>query len=143
MVEIRIATGSSVPIYRQIMDGLRQTIASGGLALGDQLPSVRSLAERLLLNPNTVARAYGELAREGIIESRHGRGVFVARRRQVYTKAERTRRLDRAVEAMVAEALLLDFDREEILESVNRRIDSMSGSAGKAGASSGKEDAHE
>ena len=137
MVEIRIATGSSVPIYRQIMDGLRQTIASGGLALGDQLPSVRSLAERLLLNPNTVARAYGELVREGIIESRHGRGVFVARRRQVYTKAERTRRLDRAVEAMVAEALLLDFDREEILESVNRRIDSMSG------AGAGREDTHE
>jgi GntR family transcriptional regulator len=131
MVEIQIATGSSVPIYRQIMDGLRQAIAGGGLALGDQLPSVRSLAERLLLNPNTVARAYGELAREGIIESRQGRGVFVARRRQVYTKAERTRRLDRAVEAMVAEALLLDFDRAEILESVNRRIDSMSGTAEK------------
>ena len=129
MVEIQIATGSSVPIYRQIMDGLRQAIAGGGLALGDQLPSVRSLAERLLLNPNTVARAYGELAREGIIESRQGRGVFVARRRQVYTKAERTRRLERAVEALVAEALLLDFDREEILESVNRRIDSMSGTA--------------
>ena len=131
MVEIQIATGSSVPIYRQIMDGLRQAIAGGGLALGDQLPSVRSLAERLLLNPNTVARAYAELSREGIIESRQGRGVFVARRRQVYTKAERTRRLERAVEAMVAEALLLDFDREEILESVNRRIDSMSGTAEK------------
>ena len=137
MVEIQIATGSSVPIYRQIMDGLRQAIAGGGLALGDQLPSVRSLAERLLLNPNTVARAYGELAREGIIESRQGRGVFVARRRQVYTKAERTRRLERAVEAMVAEALLLDFDREEILESVSRKIDSMSG------ASAGREDTHE
>ena len=133
MVEIQIATGSSVPIYRQIMDGLRQAIAGGGLALGDQLPSVRSLAERLLLNPNTVARAYGELAREGIIESRQGQGVFVARRRQVYTKAERSRRLERAVEAMLAEALLLDFDREEILESVSRKIDSMSGDAGKAG----------
>jgi GntR family transcriptional regulator len=135
MVEIQIATGSSVPIYRQIMDGLRQAIAGGGLALGDQLPSVRSLAERLLLNPNTVARAYGELAREGIIESRHGRGAFVARRRQVYTKAERSRRLERGVEAMLAEALLLDFDRAEILESVSRKIDEMTGAAGKAGAS--------
>jgi GntR family transcriptional regulator len=134
MLDLQIATGSSVPIYRQIMDGLRQAIASGGLALGDQLPSVRSLAERLLLNPNTVARAYGELAREGIIEPRHGRGVFVARRRQVYTKAERSRRLERAVEAMLAEALLLDFDRDEILESVSRKIDAMSGAAGKSGA---------
>ena len=134
MVELQISTGSSVPIYRQIMDGLRQAIASGGLALGDQLPSVRSMAERLLLNPNTVARAYGELAREGIIEPRHGRGVFVARRRQVYTNAERSRRLERAVEAMLAEALLLDFDREEILQSVNRKIDEMTGAAGKAAA---------
>jgi GntR family transcriptional regulator len=125
------------------MDGLRRAVANGGLGLGDQLPSVRSLAERLLLNPNTVARAYGELAREGIIESRHGRGVFVARRRQVYTKAERMRRLERAVEVLAAEALLLDFDRSEILEAVGRKIDSMSGAAGNAGAGSGKEDTHE
>jgi GntR family transcriptional regulator len=135
MLDLQIATGSSVPIYRQIMDGFRQAIANGRLALGDQLPSVRALAERLLLNPNTVARAYGELAREGIIEPRHGRGVFVARRRQVYTKAERSRRLERAVEAMLAEALLLDFDRDEILESVNRKIDEMNGAGGKSGAS--------
>ena len=68
--------------------------------MGDQLPSVRALAERLVLNPNTVARAYTDLAREGLIESRTGRGVFVIRKRRMFTREEGRRRLEPLVEGI-------------------------------------------
>ena len=90
--------------------------------MGDRLPSVRVLAERLLINHNTVAKAYNELVRDGVIESRHGRGVFIAKRRKIYTKAERTRRLQAALEAFMSEAFLLDFDDQEIRKAVDRKL---------------------
>ena len=75
-LNIVINTGSATPIYKQITDQVRLAVATGKLAVGDQLSSVRALAEELVVNPNTVARAYTDLAREGLIESRAGRGVF-------------------------------------------------------------------
>jgi GntR family transcriptional regulator len=133
-LDLQVSTGGSVPIYKQIVEQLCRAVVHGELAVGDQLPSVRSLAERLLLNHNTVARAYNELARDGVIESRHGRGVFVARRRQVYTKAERSRRLDRAIETLLSEVLLLDFTPEEILAALERKLEEKAGQqAGRGG----------
>jgi GntR family transcriptional regulator len=126
-IEIEISTGSSLPIYRQIMDQVRRGVTSGRLAVGDRLPSVRRLAERLLVNPNTVARSYNELLREGLLESRHGRGVFVAARRQVYTRAERNRRLEHALETFVSEATLLDFDADEIRAALDRKLKEAAG----------------
>ncbi len=79
MINLNINTGSNTPIYKQITDQVRLAVASGKLAVDDPLPSIRALAERLVINPNTVARAYTDLAREGLIESRSGRGVFVIR----------------------------------------------------------------
>ena len=64
----------------------------------EQMPSVRALAEQLVINPNTVARTYADLIREGVLEAQKGKGVFVARRRAVFTKAERLRRLDAVLE---------------------------------------------
>ncbi|MHC4826365.1 MAG: GntR family transcriptional regulator, partial [Planctomycetota bacterium] len=81
-LDLRISTGSTTPIYRQLIDQIRVAALRGRLAQGDQLPSVRALAVRLVINPNTVARAYGELARDGVIESQRGKGYFVARKRQ-------------------------------------------------------------
>jgi len=121
-VDFQISTGGTVPIYRQIIDQVRRGVTNGDLAVGDRLPSVRGLAERLLVNHNTVARAYNELVRDGVIESRHGRGVFIAKRRNIYTKAERTRRLEAALEAFVNEALLLDFDGDEIRQAVEVKL---------------------
>src|SRR5689334_12461388 len=92
--EISIVTGSDVPIYRQIVDQVCRAIATSQLAPGDQLPSVRVLAEQLLINANTVRRTYADLIRDGVLESRQGKGVFVAQRRAVYTKSERLRRID-------------------------------------------------
>jgi DNA-binding transcriptional regulator YhcF (GntR family) len=75
--DFNISPGSGSPIFRQIVDQVRLAAATGRLAPGDLLPSVRALAERLLVNPNTVAKAYGELSRDGIIETQQGRGVFI------------------------------------------------------------------
>ena len=93
-LNIAINTGSATPIYKQITDQVRLAVATGKLAVGDQLPSVRALAEELVVNPNTVARAYTDLAREGLIESRAGRGVFVTRKRKMFTREEGRRRLE-------------------------------------------------
>jgi GntR family transcriptional regulator len=120
---ITVTTGSGTPIYRQIVDQVRLAVATGALAPGDALPSVRGLADQLVINFNTVARAYGELVRDGVLESHQGRGFFVASsKRQVYSRAERLRRLRQAVEAFVHEAVFLDFTPEEIRKAVDEKL---------------------
>jgi GntR family transcriptional regulator len=69
---------SAVPIYRQIMDQIRHGVAVGRLARGDRLPSVRDLAARLLVNPNTVARVYRNLEKDGLLETRRGQGTYIS-----------------------------------------------------------------
>jgi GntR family transcriptional regulator len=69
---------SGVPIYLQLMEQVKHNIETGALRAGDQLPGIRPLAEELVINPNTVAKAYRELEHEGVIELRHGAGAFVA-----------------------------------------------------------------
>lgn len=123
MLKLRIQTGSSTPIYRQIVDHVRHAAAVGGRQAGEALPSVRVLAEQLVVNPNTVAKAYGELVRDGVIESRQGRGYFFADRRQVYSDAERNRRLEAALEALLSEALVLNFTPAQIRAAVDRALD--------------------
>ncbi len=121
-LDCRISTGSTTPIYRQLIDQIRLAILRGRLTPGDQLPSVRALAGRLVINPNTVARGYGELARDGVIESQQGKGYFVASKRQVYTKAERRRRLLPLLEALVSEAALLDFSADDVAAAVEEKL---------------------
>lgn len=121
-LELRITTGSPVPIYRQIIDQVCQAIATGKLIPGEQLPSVRALAERLLINPNTVARTYNDMIRDGILDSQKGRGVFVAKKRPVFTRAERLRRLQQPMDAFVNEAVLLGFSPEEIRSLLDQRL---------------------
>jgi len=67
-----------VPIYLQLMEQVKHAIETGALRPGDQLPGIRPLAEELVINPNTVAKAYRELEHEGVVELRHGAGAFVA-----------------------------------------------------------------
>ena len=119
---IRITTGSGTPIYRQIVDQVRLAVATGGLSPGVAMPSVRSLAERLVINFNTVAKAYGELVRDGVLESLQSKGFFVAEKRQIYSKAERLRRLRRAAEDFIHEAVFLDFSDDEIRKAVDERL---------------------
>jgi len=74
----RTTPSSGVPIYLQLMEQVKHAIETGALKPGDQLPGIRPLAEELVMNPNTVAKAYRELEHEGVIELRHGAGAFVA-----------------------------------------------------------------
>jgi GntR family transcriptional regulator len=119
---VTITTGAGTPIYRQIVDQVRLAVATGTLAAGDALPSVRNLAERLLVNANTVAKAYAELVRDGVLESQQGLGFFVAEKRQVYSRAERWRRLQQALDAFIHEAVFLDFSPEEIRKAVDEKL---------------------
>ena len=121
-LNLNINTGSPTPIYKQITDQVRLAVATGKALVGDQLPSVRALAETLVLNPNTVARAYGELTREGLIESRPGRGVFIVRKRKVFTRQEGWRRLEPMLDSLIAEAMTLDFTPEELREAFEESL---------------------
>jgi GntR family transcriptional regulator len=131
-IELEISPGAGSPIFRQIVDQVRLAVVTGKLAEGDQLPSVRGLAERLLVNPNTVAKAYGELTRDGIIDGQQGRGVFIAKPRQMYTKAERLRRVAPLVDALVRQGLWLGFTADELLDCVTEKIDGLDPSRRKS-----------
>jgi GntR family transcriptional regulator len=120
--ELDISPGSASPIFKQIVDQVRLAAATGRLAAGEQLPSVRALAERLLVNPNTIAKAYGELARQGIVDGQAGRGFFIAPPRQIYTRTERLRRLGPCIDALVNEGISLGFDGEELLDAVRQKL---------------------
>jgi DNA-binding transcriptional regulator YhcF (GntR family) len=121
-LNVNISTGSSTPIYKQITDQIRHAVATGRLTVDDQLPSVRALAEDLVLNPNTVARAYADLAREGLIESRTGRGVFVVRKRRVFSREEGRRRLEPLIDGLISEAMAMDFTPDQLLEAFQSKM---------------------
>ncbi len=74
---LRLNPASGTPLYVQLVEHLKHSIQTGAIRAGEQLPSVRKMAEDLLINPNTVVRAYRDLESEGIVELRHGSGVFV------------------------------------------------------------------
>lgn len=133
---ITVATGSNSPIYRQIVDQIRLAVSTGALPEGHAMPSVRSLAEQLVVNANTVAKAFSELVREGVLESRQSLGYFVARKRQIYSKAERLRRLRLAVDTFTHEAVFLDFTAEEIKKAVDQKLEELDWETKPAGAKS-------
>ncbi len=121
-IRIDIQPGTKSPIYRQIVDRVRLAVSTGEANAGEALPSVRALAERLVVNPNTVAKAYAELGREGFVETRPGKGVFVARRREVLSKAERRRRLQEALLAFLREATCEGFGADEIRDELETEL---------------------
>jgi len=121
-LKININTGASVPIYKQITEQVRRAVATGRLTVAEQLPSVRALAESLVLNPNTVARAYADLAREGLIETRPGRGVFIIPKRRVLHPAEGRRRLEPLLNSLISEAIAMDFKPEELQDAFEKKL---------------------
>ena len=117
-----INTGSNTPIYQQLTHQVRHAVAAGKLVVGDQLPSVRVLAEELVVNPNTVARAYAELTREGLLESRAGRGVFITTKRKIFSRAEGWRRLEPLLHSLIGEAMILDFTPAELRAAFEEKL---------------------
>ncbi len=121
-LNITINTGSSVPIYKQITEQVRLAVATGKLVVTDQLPSVRVLAESLVVNPNTVARAYADLAREGLIETRPGRGVFIIQKRKVMSREEGRRRLEPLLNTLISEGLAMNFSPDELQDAFEKKL---------------------
>src|ERR1041384_1168330 len=87
----RVNPASGVPIYVQLMEQIRHSIESCLLGPGDQLPAIRTLAQELVISPNTVVKAYAEWDREGVIERRHGAGAFVAMREELQGRGRQAR----------------------------------------------------
>jgi GntR family transcriptional regulator len=121
-MDLRIETSGREPIYRQLMRQIREGIAVGALASEEKLPSVRELSRELVVNPNTVARVYTELEREGLVCTRPGLGVFVARPRQELTKKARRERLVVTLDRFLTEAVHLGFAAVEVEEIVRDRM---------------------
>jgi GntR family transcriptional regulator len=105
---------SGVPIYLQLMEQVKHGIETGALRPGDQLPGMRPLAEELVINPNTVAKAYRELEHEGVIELRHGAGAFVSAHARAKKTTEKVIAGQQAVVAVIEKLRKSGMSDEEI-----------------------------
>ena len=103
-----------VPIYLQLMEQVKHAVETGALRPGDQLPGMRPLAEELVINPNTVAKAYRELEHEGVIELRHGAGAFVSASAKGKKPADRVRLAQPIVTAAIDKLRAKGLSDEEI-----------------------------
>src|SRR5437879_10297501 len=121
LFRFRLDLHSGVPVYRQIIDQVRGGIASGSLAVGDQLPTVRQLAVDLSVNPNTVARAYRELELGGLLETHQGTGTFISAQKLKRGDAERQRQrqLAQIVADCMARAGAAGFTVEDLIEQLH------------------------
>jgi GntR family transcriptional regulator len=120
--QFKLDSASGVPVYRQLMDQVRTGLASGTLAPGDQLPTVRQVAVDLAINPNTVLRAYRELEIRGTLDSQQGTGTFVADRKIKPDEGERRRLLEQFVNDVVSRAGAGGFTLRELADELNDRI---------------------
>jgi len=120
-VQIHIATNDGVPIYLQIVNQIKYAVASGRLAAGDELPPIRVLAEQLLINPNTVARAYRELEMAGIVEKRRTAGTYVSDQGSPLARRERMKILAQRIDALLAEARQMDVGQDELTKLIEQR----------------------
>jgi len=113
---------TGVPVYRQLIDQVRSGIASGTLAAGDQLPTVRQLAVDLTINPNTVMRAYRELELGGLLETHQGTGTFVSDKKPEKKSAERDRQLGQMANEFAARAGAAGFSLEELIDRMQELL---------------------
>lgn len=120
-MKLHISTSDGRPIYRQITEQVAFLIASGRLVPGDELPPIRNLAEDLLINPNTVARAYRELEMAGWLVKRQGAGTYVSERGSPLAEEERRRILSERVDGLLAAARQMDVPLEQLLDLIRER----------------------
>ena len=109
------------PIYQQIVDQIRFRIVSGQLRAGDEMPTIRGLAEVLRVNPNTVARAYRELENEELIEKRRTTGTFVCELPKKLTAAQRRKLIAPALDKLLIQARQLSIPLDELIEQLQKR----------------------
>ncbi len=119
-------SSDGLPIYQQIVDQIQYRIMSGQLDVGDELPTIRGLAENLRVNPNTVARAYRELENEGLVEKRRTTGTFVAEIPSTRSLSHRRQILTPHVDKLIIQSRQLGFDLDEVIEMLHKRDDLLS-----------------
>lgn len=120
-MQLNISSTDGVPIYIQIINQVKHLAASGRLSPGDELPPIRVLAEQLMVNPNTVARAYLELERAGIVTKRHGSGTYLSETRAPLPQREKLKILADRADALLIEASHLDVELSEIIKLLRER----------------------
>src|SRR2546423_10990470 len=117
-MHLAIVPSAGTPIYQQIMQQIKTRVASGRLAPGEELPPIRVLAERLVVNANTVARAYRELAADGVLTNRRTAGTYVADGAAPAAREECLDALAERVDTLLAEARRLNVGVDERLDLV-------------------------
>jgi len=122
---------SGVPIYLQLMEQLKHAIETGALRPGEQLPGIRPLAEELVMNPNTVAKAYRELEHEGVIELRQGAGAFVSDKAPAKKDADKLRAAQTTIAAAIEKLRARGVTDEEIRRLVEAELSGIYKSGGR------------
>ncbi len=117
-VRFSLDTASGVPFYRQIIQQIEQAILARRLEPGDRLPTIRALAIELKINPNTIAKAYGELEIRGIVTTQVGSGTYVSDKRIDMEDTERTKKVEAALARFIRDMEALGVDRAAILDLV-------------------------
>ena len=120
-MQIHITTSDGVPIYQQVVNQIKFLIASGRLNSGDELPPIRVLAAQLLINPNTVARAYRELETAGIVEKRRTAGTYVSEQGSPLARRERVKILAERIDTLLAEANQMGVSIDDVMKLVQKR----------------------
>ena len=112
---IQISPGSNNPIYKQVVEQIGEAIAKGTLSIGDKLPAVRKLAAELVINPNTVARAYTILERAGLVNTKTGSGTFVSDPKLRSRDAADINALTERIDTLITRGLNLGFESNELI----------------------------
>lgn len=133
MMLFRPNPSSGVPIYLQLMEQVKHAIETGALRPGEQLPGMRPLAEQLVINPNTVAKAYRELEHEGVIELRHGAGAFVSGNVRTKKATDTLRAGQAIVAAAVARLRERGLTDEEIRRLIEAELAGLARTGGERG----------
>jgi GntR family transcriptional regulator len=124
-MDIHISPHDGLPIYLQIVNQVKYLVASGRLEPGEELPAIRVLADQLVVNPNTVARAYRELEIAGVVEKRRTAGTYVSAAGSPLARRERLKILTERIDALLAEARQLGVRTDDIVELIHRRDDKL------------------
>lgn len=124
---IRIDARSSTPIYEQIIIGIKELILKGIIKPGEKLPSVRELSSIITTNPNTVSKAYGELERDGVIESLRGRGTFVVEDYKPIFSDKKFEKIKEELKKIMLEAKYLGIKKEDLIKALNECFNDMEG----------------
>ena len=124
-MELRIDEAEGVPIYLQIVNQVKYLVAARRLAVGEELPAIRVLAEKLMLNPNTVARAYRELEMAGVVEKRRTTGTYVSAGGVKMARREKIRILSERIDGLLAEARQMGVSIDEVIDLVRERDGAM------------------